>query len=510
MRQRPPGPADSPPAAVPAQTIAPGPVPVPAPDFSPAPDTVAQGAFGGGLCGIFRIAGSLLALPIAAIREVTPRPAQLAPFPAQRADMIGALELRGSVIPIMDIAQLLGLGRGEGGIILILRCGGGVIGAVIDEICGVVELDAGAQSPLASVDRAAGSLASAGFIYEGRAGAVLDTDALARLPGLVVTTDHTVDRTRHAEVGEPILLFDCGGIPLGLPASAVEATVPLTRLGAPAAETPLWIGVLEHNGRRIPVVDTLRLLGLGQTGRVSESASIVLRMPDRRLVALAIDQVRDMRRVRGEETMALQQFRLGEPGMLCGLYRAERDHLLIAATACEADERLVALSMIEEEASLAAQAGDFAALGRIEPFLIALLGEAICAIPLAQVEEIIPAPVDRIELGAGGFAEALVAYRGRGVPLVDLPARLGIASAGANARQHRPIAILAEHHDHHMGFLIDGLVAVERVQLQRLAATGNGARVPAATVRLPDGRTCEVIDLSAIILAEREAAARAA
>ena len=455
-----------------------------------------------GLHGIFRIAGSLLALHIEAIREVTPRPAELTPFPAQRSDLIGALDLRGSVIPIMDIARTLGLGSSEGQIILVLRSGGGVIGIVIDEICGVIELDARALSPLSGLDGGSEGLASAGFVHDGRPGAVLDSEAVARLPGLIVTNDNPVDRSRHAEAGEPMLLFDCGATPLGLPASAVEATVPRTRLGAPAAETPLWIGVLEHNGRRIPVVDTLRLLGLGHTGRVAESASIVLRMPDNRLIALAIDHVRDMRRMRREEMMELQRFRLGEPGMLCGLYRAERDHLLIDARACCADERLIALSMIEEEASLAAQAGEGALQGRVEPFLIASLGAAICAIPLAQVEEIIPAPAERIDLAPGGFAKALIAYRGLGVPLIDLTARLGIASADGQ----RPFAILAEHDDDHMGFLIDGLVAVERVQLQRLATSGSGARVPAATVRLPDGRTCEVIDLSAIIRAERDAA----
>lgn len=460
----------------------------------------------GGLHGIFRVGSSLLALHIEAIREVTPRPATLASFPSRRDDVIGALHLRGSVIPIMDLARPLGLGASDGNIILVLRTGGGVIGALIDEICGVIALEARALSPLRDAGAAESGLVSAGFVNNGTPGAVLDPQAVARLPGLTVTTDIPVDRSHNAEAGEPMLLFDCGDVPLGLPASAVDATVPRCRLGAPAADSPLWIGVLDHNGRRIPVVDTLRLLGLGSSGRLTESASVVLRMPDNRLIALAIDEVRDMRRVRAQEVLELQRFRLGEPGMLCGLYRAERDHLLLDPQACCNDERLVALSRIEEEAALASAGGEGGSLGRTEPFLIAQLGGAICAIPLSQVEEIIPTPAARINLDGMQFARALIAHRGRGVPLVDLPARLGVAVAG----EVRPFAILAEDGGDHVGFLIDGLVAVERVALQRLAARGDNARVPAATVRLPDGRTCEVIDLAAIIAAERDASVQAA
>lgn len=459
-----------------------------------------------GLHGIFRVGASLLALHIDAIREVTPRPAVLARFPCRRDDVIGALQLRGSVIPIMDLARPLGLGASDGQVILVLRTGGGVIGILIDEICGVIPLDARRLSPLQGEAGSSGGLVHAGFIHEETPGAVLDAGAIARLPDLVVTTDIPVDRSHNAEAGDPVLLFDCRDIPLGLPARAVEATVPRTRLGTPAAETPLWIGVLDHNGRRIPVVDTLRLLGLGSCDRPSETASVVLRMPDNRLIAIAIDDVCDMRRVRAQDILELQRFRLGERGMLSGLYRAERDHLLLDPEACCTDERLVALSMIEEEAACTASSAEQVALGQTEPFLIALLGDAICAVPLAQVEEIIPTPATRIGLDGSQFAQALIAHRGRGVPLVDLPSRLGLGVAG----DARPFAILAENGGDHVGFLIDGLVAVERVALQRLAARSDNARVPDATVRLPDGRTCEVINLAAMIAAEREACIQAA
>lgn len=461
----------------------------------------ARGAAGPGLHGLFRLGESLMALPIDAIREVTPRPATLIGFPAARDDVLGAIDLRGSVIPVMDLARTLGLPPVPGAVILVLRTGGGVVGLLVDEICGVIDLAAEALSPLA-VPADAADVArpiAAGFVHQGRSGALLDPVGFAALPGLAVTVDHPVDRAAHAERGAPTLLIDCGGKPLGLATSAVEATVPVSPLLPPAAETPLWLGMLDYNGRRIPVADTLLLLGLGMLERRAAFASVVLRLPEGRLVALAIDEVCDMRRLQDDDVLPLQAFRIGEPGRLRGIYKAERAHLLLDEEAVTADERLQALSLIEEKAAIAARIGADApaATRKAEPFLIMALGQSTCAAPLAQVAEIIPAPAERIDLVGPGPA-AIIAHRGRGVPLMDLAQCLGLESDGT----HR-FVVMVESEGDTMGFQIDALVAVERVFLQNLARGGDNVRVPAATVRLPDGRTCAVVDLAGIIAQER-------
>lgn len=467
--------------------------------------TTARTEARGGLYGLFRIGGALFALDIAAIREVTPRPADLVPFPALREDIVGAIDLRGAVIPVMDPAAVFGVPLAQGRVILVVRAGGGVFGMFIDEICDVAALPAGALSPLATGPRQDGApqLVVAGFVHRTWRGVLLDPDAMARLPGLAVTADHAVDRTHNTDIGDPVLLFDCAGTPLGLPATVVDATVPRTRLTPPAADAPLWIGMLDHNGRRIPVIDTLGALGVGEPhfhrpGRPLECASVVLRMADRRLVALAIDRVCDMRRVREAEIQPLQRFRVGQPGLLRGLYQADRAHLLIEADALAADTRLIALAQIEERSAAASSGGTATkAAAKVEPFLIVALGQQCCAVPLAQVDEIVPTPEEHIALDDGGV---LIAHRGRGVPLIDLAARLGLPGPGTVEGGY---IIMASDEDDRMGFRVETLVAVERVALQPLASPRAGSRVPAATVRIGDGRTCEVIDLAAIIAMTR-------
>ncbi|MCW1382795.1 chemotaxis protein CheW [Novosphingobium sp. KCTC 2891] len=472
------------------------------------PAEITPGAIPPGLHGLVRVGEMLLAFGIDAIREVTPRPHRLVRFPALRPDIVGAIELRGSIIPVMDVVAALGSGTGnDGKVILILRVGGGVIGMFIDEICGVVQLGAQAFSPLAAPAGSgcgAPALAAAGFVHGALRGTVLDHAAFAALPGIAVTTDHPVDRSATNGGGDPTLLFACAGKPLGLAARAVDASVPVTRLLPPAADEPLWVGMLPYNGRRIPVIDTLMLLGLGSLGRPAQCASVVMRLPEGRLVAFAIDAVSDMRRVQEADILPLQRFAIGEPGLLRGLYRADGAHLLLDDAALAAHPRLLMMAQIGEDSETtqaeAAQRRD------MQPFLVAALRGERYAIPLSQVDEIIPAPDETIDLDTHhpSQPQALIAHRGHGVPLLDLAAWLGSAGEPKPAR----FVVLASHDGDRMGFLLDELVAVERVRLQVLAGRGDAAdahRLPAATIRLQDGASCQVLDLAAIVAKVRDA-----
>ena len=60
------------------------------------------------LHGVARVGAHLVAVPIAGIREVVPHPQQLAALPATMPEMRGGLDLRGALVPVIDLALLLG------------------------------------------------------------------------------------------------------------------------------------------------------------------------------------------------------------------------------------------------------------------------------------------------------------------------------------------------------------------------------------------------------------------
>jgi purine-binding chemotaxis protein CheW len=59
---------------------------------------------------VLPVAGDAYALRLEDVREVVPRPA-LAPLPGAPSSVLGVMNLRGDVVPVLDTAALLGTGR---------------------------------------------------------------------------------------------------------------------------------------------------------------------------------------------------------------------------------------------------------------------------------------------------------------------------------------------------------------------------------------------------------------
>jgi purine-binding chemotaxis protein CheW len=464
------------------------------------------------LYGVVRLGAMLAALSIHYIREVVPRPETLLPFPATMPEIVGAIELRGAVIPVLDLGRMLAGGgqTGDASVIMLLRIEGQVFGIFIHEICGVVELGVGSQTPV-TIAGSASPMVVSGFAHGARHGVVLDALRIAALPGLATAQERTIAMATAAEVGAPMLMFCAGKFDFGLAARFIEACVPRVPASPSPVDDPLWIGMIAYNGRRVAVVDTLRLLGLGSMEPAREYACVVIRMPGGLLLALRIENVGNILRIPAEAQLPLQDFSIGQRHLLSGMHEGERLSLLIDGNALQAEASLMNVAGLEErEAALgalrkgqAASADQDAAAqshsARNSPFLIVSAGGGRFAIPLGQVEEILPGQAkSRVGLSAqfNGIV-GMIVHRACAIPLYDLAEHLGMWGAGGDA----DYILLASAGGRRMGFLLDGLSAVERTQVQQLAAARAGTQqgLPSATIRASDGTTCMVLDLQSVI-----------
>jgi purine-binding chemotaxis protein CheW len=100
---------------------------------------------------IFTVAGEQYALPIARVQEIiryTPPRTVDSADPAQR----GVISLRGSIIPVFDLAARLGLAPcdadGEQAEIVIVEAGDQTIGVVVDDVDEVKTVHADAIQPV--------------------------------------------------------------------------------------------------------------------------------------------------------------------------------------------------------------------------------------------------------------------------------------------------------------------------------------------------------------------------
>lgn len=526
---------------------------------APAPATEGQGAGpAGGLHGLLQVAGITLAIQAAAIREVVPRPATLLPFPVTRPDLAGAIEVRGAIIPVIDMGLLLGLGPAQAadGIVTILRHEGRVTGILLDAIDGIARLPETALGALHYPDDAPlHRLSAAGFLHGATRGVVLDIAQLTAMPGLPMVPDSLAgqrqSQAQHqgasaAQEDEPghrlsdrsgdratCLVFRAGGQRLALDAHAIVATLPESALATPPVENELWLGTLGWNGLAVPAVDTLRLIGIGSIGRtVGRSAAVVIHVgtsagePQDRSgasarVALLIDGVDDIRQLPRHAPAPLGTIGVGGAGGAHALVDVAGQPVLhLEPTALAGDPRLVEVSAMQvplaspadavagaaglgKTASAAASAAAADAItgavtGTGDAWLTFRLGQARYALPLAAVEAVLPGEQPMLSVAGQFPLSGVFLHRDRPTPLIDLGARLGCPCEASTAAA---IMVVVGMEGQRRAFLADMLCSVERVPLQALRAQGTSRQLPAATIRCRANQTWEVLGPQAFALA---------
>jgi purine-binding chemotaxis protein CheW len=117
---------------------------------------------------LLRLEGQKYALPLGCVVEVV-RMAALAPVPDAPAHVLGLLDLRGRVVPVLDLRRRLGLAPAEPGLstpICVVEAGGRGFGLVADAVTDVRPLagpvdrlaDASEDGPVAGVAHVDGRL----------------------------------------------------------------------------------------------------------------------------------------------------------------------------------------------------------------------------------------------------------------------------------------------------------------------------------------------------------------
>jgi chemotaxis signal transduction protein len=87
-----------------------------------------------------RLATERYAIPVDRVREVT-RAEGLTPVPGAGPAVLGVCNLRGQVLPVLDLARALGVGaQADPQLLLVVEDGGRRTGLTVDEVTGVERL----------------------------------------------------------------------------------------------------------------------------------------------------------------------------------------------------------------------------------------------------------------------------------------------------------------------------------------------------------------------------------
>ena len=441
--------------------------------------------------GILTIGASQVALPLAGLREVIPCPQQLIPLPSQAPGLLGAVDLRGQVIPVLDLRVVLAMDatRTPAQVIVVIIHDGQLLGLLADEVRGVTTTPAEALHAMTAVGPQE-LLFSHSFERQEDASvvSVLDIAAICRLPGTPLFRETSsfpdpdsgaITGVRSAiggagvgpdGLGQSMLLMRCGDIGLGIEIEHVHATLPHLDVRPSPLRHGVCLGVVDYGNAQVPVIDPLQLMGMGvlPSDRVQ---GLVLRF-DAGLVILLLTEVIEIVQVNPHEVLQLPPFTVRHPEFFRGVVPVGElgDFLVLSSDTLMESEQLQTLSTLNLAPAKdlnAAGADNWAdgsgsadaASGAGGLYLTYSVAGDVAS-PLEQVLEILPYPKEFASLGdPDGRVLGLLTHRESVVPLVCLATVMG--------RPERPdpaesCVLLVSAGPGSIGLVVRALGAIER------------------------------------------------
>lgn len=459
-------------------------------------ETIPEGAGAEVVYGLLRMADMDVALPLSALREVVPCPPSLAGLPAAAPGLLGALELRRLVLPVLELHAVLGRGttRRPDQVVVVVASGGQVLGLLADEVGGICQLPA--DSLVAARTEGGRLLFSHTFRHPqtGRAFSVLDAAAILALPGVPTVADVTRDGTAVGTTGagrhrRTLTVLRCGPYRFAVDAAHVHTTLPMPRVQNSVLGSRMCLGVIEYADREVPVVDPLVLLGLGELAREDTGAGLVLDLGTG-YVVLALSELLELAHVDADDVLPTPPFAIPRPDLLVGMIDVDGlgDCLVLDGEALQTDTDLTGFASVNtalEDAPARSDepaSGAAAAASGAPSYLTFSIGGVEVATPLDQITEIVPYPT-RVTATAVHGLLGLITHRRASVPVLCLATALG--------RSERPpggftCLLLVDVDSHPVAFAVDSLRSIaprtwaDTDQAVRGAAADRGATLHSA------------------------------
>ncbi|WP_432563770.1 chemotaxis protein CheW [Kineococcus sp. SYSU DK003] len=460
--------------------------------------------------GLLRVEDALVALPVDVLREVVPLPDHLDALPTTAPGLVGALLLRNSVLPVLDLGALSGTPRSREAMgVVVLVHEGRALGLLVDGVHDVVDLDDAALQPVA----ASGRLFTAAFVRPGtgEVGSLLDPAAVLGFPGVLAMAADDVGGNAFAADADAAgsvddaayLVVRCTGaagssVLLAVDVADVHTTLPSLVPQPSQLSSDLCLGVTDHGDVRLPVVDPLTWLGLAPVDAARSWQALLVRS-ERGLLALVFDEALDIVRAPAKAHSA--------PPPATGRARAavravvrlpHGPAFVLDVAALLADPELSALTALNTSAGARGERGSGAGAGTTHAPVVLFRARGTLTSPLEQVDGVVPFPADPVPWVGGTSALGALVTEHDVVPLVDLAEQLG---RGRLADPRAGVVLLVrapartpDDAPRRVGLVVEGLVGIERpVWREDLDEAAAEERSPLVRVGPADGSPASLL-----------------
>lgn len=467
--------------------------------------------------GGLRAGGLVFAVPVDALREVLDCRASV-PQPPTHPSVLGGIDLRGLLIPVVDLRLALGLpDRGTApACIAVVAAEGRLLGIAVESVADVFPIpaeDCRAMGVLTGPPLAVTAQAfRPGFDTPVQ---LLSVEALLRLPG-VPSVEDPGEAVRTVRAGPndamaagemlQLLLAGSGAHRIGIDAGLVEAALAAPPIERTALAVGPSLGEIRYAGRRVAVVDLLDVVGVGRMRDPGHPQVVLLRVGEG-FVGAAVERIVDVAGLPRSALMPIAAFAMPGGGAFSACFEhpafarvpaargtSAAHALLLDSAWIHASPAFVSLARFslerdggEGSAQDATAAGAGAAVVTFETY-------AEMAAPMAHIEEILAFDPAMTRAHGGGPCLGVMVDRGRSIPVVCLAALLGRSQV---CDEPDAKVLLVTHEGSLVGLAVARLRAIGQVRWRQV-------REPGHTQHAHITLDTDVADLARVAVGEEE------
>lgn len=472
---------------------------------------------GAELFGSFHLGDTELVLPVTAVQEVVNYPTVVTQVPLAPSYLLGLFNLRGRLIPIVHLGQLLQLpdgGAREASKIAIVEFRQGRIGLLFDATGEILRVQ-----PEQKVSFSDGSAMIGGALkLDGgnRILQILCVDALQHLRDMPIPkVDATEPGRQRAALGQRRqgVSFRVNDTRLALPMGAIHEIIRVPELLKSVLASELCLGMLNLRGNTVPVLDFARFLGLPCTASATTASAdfedprriVVIRQQEMDF-GLLVDDVESIVSYRDEELLAIPSFHPDRPQLFTGcISRADMpDIILVNEAALLSDTTVSDLTQGHRALYTLESATEQGQRRRgVRETYVTFKLDQLMGMRIDQLREVIDFPHEMMQPpGAPEHVRGILNLRRKLITIIDLRALYGMKGyadlPGAKV-------LVVENDEEQFGLIVDAIENIVTIDASDKigvpAILRNQIELPLRNdmrevVELPDQRTLLLLDAS--------------
>lgn len=460
----------------------------------------------------FAVAGEMFAVPMGPVQEIIRVP-EVAHLPLAPAVLDGLANLRGRVLPIINLRRLFHCApqaHDDATRAVVINLGQ-PLGFVVDRVASVLSVEPDEIEPASAIQSIVSTDYLTGVIKRPRPDGGQDLlmtldferlvsshfsalDKAGREDSRGVTSHHdAAAQEADAEDGHSdelrLVSFSVAGQEYGIDIAAVQEIVQVPEHITAMPNVPGHVlGVISLRQRLLPLVSLRCLFALPEETHSEHHRIVVIALAGGGQVGLVTDAVKEVLSIPRDQADAMpgilaEDSQMQEFSSICRLDGGKRLVSIIAT------DRLLGLSGIQDALDAAAAHGaanqqqeshmdttrDTASLDQSEDntdddtqVVIFRLGAEEFAVPIMSVQEIVRVPdvLTRVPK-TPAFVEGVINLRGTVLPVIDQRTRLGLPAIERNDGQRIMVYLLGGLRT---GFIVDSVAEVLRIPRQQIAS----------------------------------------